>query len=273
MPSQISPLSYIQIPQRTPTLELLPAAHCHWKDLARYFTHCKNTPVFALKWIPRTSEWSFEIYLYRYIPTRSDWKIIDIYPPNIGFDKNTLFQLQPHLRRSDEFAKHEHIILSFDVDMDNTLNNIVHYYYGAHRCRKRPCPTTSLVYLKNMSGYTYYTVDETEAYELSQENCYGLIDDILSTSEQAAIPYLELLREPLATVFYAVKPQKNTDAVYVEGMSFKMFKTFLFIMSYPKETIQTWTTLYDDSYVFSVSYDIDKQTRKVVKSTTFGILH
>lgn len=267
MPSHISPLSYIQIPQHTPTLELLPQIHSYWKDLAHHFAHFKNTPVFALKWISQTCEWAFEIYFYRYIPTRSDWKIIDIYPPNVAFAKQTLFLLQPHLKRSEEFAKHEHIILSFDVNTDNTIDNTVHYYYGAHRYKGKPC-----CILKNNTGYTYYTVDEAPDHNIQQANIYGLIDDILSTQEKAAIPHLQQIREPHATVFYALKPHKQTYAIYVEGMSFAMFKHFLGVMSYPSEVIQVWTTLYDDNYVFSVSYDIHQKTSNVVKSAIFGSL-
>jgi hypothetical protein len=257
---KISPLSYIRMQSNIPELELLLFFTNKQNEQIRDYVKNlnfknKNKPVYAVK--KYGNKYEFEIYLYRYKPDRySPIKIVlddmDYFPKMEDIDR-----INPNIRKCKLF-KSNFIICSYDINHDTLKNGTseCNFYYGVKGGN-------------NTTPFPYYILEENTNGDIVKTNEYGLINDIMP-SEQQYNYLVEKFTSGNEVVFFAKKPLKNTECIYIEGMNYKNFIYFLTYFEYESDFINFCKKNYDDSYKFCVSYDLDDK-KQTVKTTIFGI--
>lgn len=229
----ISALSYIEIPNKVPGLELL--FQTADKQTRDYVTNLGTSKtVYAIKRYP--DRYEHEIYHYTYDPKRPSPLVLthdDTFPEVPSFISNcALFQTN-------------FIIVSYDLNkafFEHGPSDINFYYER-----------------RNAPGYPYFVLEESKEGIIRQTNNYGLIKTSMKFSEPGGI------------MFYAEKPLKKTSCVYYENMSRGKFLEFLEFFKYDPKLIDFCRTKYDDTYKFCVSYDYDENS-KIIKTTIFSTI-
>lgn len=258
--TRISPLSYIRMKNNIPESELLFFfTNKQDKMISNYVNDLnfknKNKPVYAVK--KYGNKYEFEIYLYRYKPDRYS-------PIRIVLDDMSNFpkmkdidRINPNIRKCKLFNSN-FIICSYDINSNTLINGTSEcsFYYGV----KGGNSTTP---------YPYYILEENTNGDITKTNEYGLINDIMSKEKQSDY-FVENFTSGNEVVFFAKKPLKNTECVYIEGMNYKNFINFLKYFEYESDFIKFCKKNYNDSYKFCVSYDLDDK-KQTVKTTIFGI--
>lgn len=256
---RISPLSYIRMKNKIVELELMKFFVDKDKVVKRYINNLKfktnNKPVYAVK--KYDDRYEFEIYFYRYKPDRES-------PIRIILDKMDKF---PSLRELDKaninirkckLFDSNFIICSYDINRKSIKNGTseCNFYYDVEGGNM-------------VTNYPYYILEESIDGEVVKTNEYGLIKDIMSKKEQRNYLVNKFTCGD-EVVFFAKKPLKNTECVYIEGMYYKKFIKFLRYFGYKDDFIKFCKNTYDDSYKFCVSYDLNS-SKDIIKTTIFGM--
>jgi hypothetical protein len=256
---RISPLSYIRMDSNIVQMELIKFYSDKDKFIKKYLKNLKfkteNKPVYAVK--KYEDRYEFEIYFYRYKPDRgSHIRIIldDIrkFPSNMEIDK-----ANKNIRKCKLFDS-DFIICSYDINKKSIRNGTseCNFYYGVEGGN----------YATN---YPYYILEENNVGNIVKTNEYGLINDIMKKKDQKKYLVHKFVSGG-EVVFFAKKPLKNTECIYIEGMNYKKFIKFLKYFKYSEEFIEFCKREYDYSYKFCVSYDLN-DLKEVIKTTIFGM--
>lgn len=194
----------------------------------------KNPWVYAIK--KYMDRYEFELYQYHYLASRTSFPVV----------------LDSSIPRNVNDTPY--IIASYDLDKDGQLNeDIVHLYYE----RMHP-----LHYNYCCETYSYLT------HTLEPSNVYGL-DEMILPLEPFHEPFIQSYKTKESIVFIAKK--KESYAYYFENIDFKTFIRFLNDFSYDKSFIDFCEQNYNTDYRFCVSYDVDKNTKEIIKSTLFSV--
>jgi hypothetical protein len=258
--SKISPLSYKRIYNNVSQSELLKFfVSKEDKIIGDYIKKLKfktsNKPVYAVK--KYGDRYEFEVYFYRYNPDRES-------PIRITLDSMKKFpsikeldKFNPSVRKCKLF-KSDFIICSYDINMESICNGTseCNFYYDV--------PGGNMV-----TNFPYYILEESKVGKIVKTNEYGLIRDIMPKDIQKRYMVNKFTNGD-EIIFFAKKPLKSTECVYIEGMNYNNFIKFIKYFDYSDEFVKFCRKVYNNSYKFCVSYDLNS-SKQIIKTTIFGM--
>lgn len=258
---KISPLSYIRTNNNINQMELLNYFLDTEQQIVKNYIknlnfETKNKPVYAVK--KYGNRYEFEIYFYRYNPDRESPIRIILDNVNKFPSIHELNNINKNITKCKLFNT-DFIICSYDINYNTVKNGTqeCNFYYGVEGGN-------------TVTKYPYYILEEDINGNVIKTNEYGLIKDIMSKNKQKKYLVNKFIDDNNEIVFFAKKPLKNTECIYIEGMTFKKFIKFLKFFNYNKKFINFCKKNYNNSYKFCVSYDLNS-SKEIIKTTIFGI--
>jgi hypothetical protein len=268
--NNISALSYLRVNHNVPHKELIDFFIRNYSEdkYQKYINLVKSInklPVYVIKKI--NDKYEFEIYFYRYDPDRKttfkvknanymDIKLdnLEKFPSKKEFD---LLKVKPYNNKL--FKDNKFIICSYDVNENFFTNNdkITYNYYFDNE--------------KDKLLYRYVTIEEDYQGIIKETNQYGLYYSIFKDINDKKKYLINLFESDDCIIFYAYKPNTNSNAFYFENLSFEKFIFFLKYFKYDLQILEFCLKNYDDSYRFCVSYDMDNNGN-ILKTAIFSLL-